>query len=437
MQITDKIKKIKLTDIKPYGKNPKDHTVEQIEVIKKSIENNEYIQPIVIGKGNEIIIGHGRYEALKLINPEMEVECINVSHLSKSQLQKLRILDNRLNEMTGWNDNLTVEIEDIFKDTNLETISIEDIGFDSNYIQDIFTKIEHEGKEDIEDDVPELEKCLVIKEGDIIELGKHRLMCGDSTIKENVDKLMNGDKADMVFTDPPYGVSIGDKNKLLDTIQKAGRIKTNINNDTLDPNDLKEKLKKSFINLKLYSNDLCSYFVTAPLGGELGMMMMMMMKEIDLPVRHVIIWVKNRQCFSFGKLDYEYKHEPILYTWNKKHKYYGKGKYKSSVWDINKEQKCNLHPTMKPVELIENALNNNSTAQNICCDFFLGSGSTLIACEKTGRICYGMEIDRNYCSVIIERYCKYVDNYNIKINGKNVDWKSYKANNKAIEGKNG
>jgi DNA modification methylase len=266
------------------------------------------------------------------------------------------------------------------------------------------------------------------KTGDLYELGTHRLLCGDSTKKEDVDLLMDGNKANMVFTDPPYGVAIGDKNKLLDSIEKAGRITTNIKNDTLNIEELKKMLVEGFRLVKEYSQDICSYYVTAPQGGDLGMMMMEMMREAGLPVKHIIIWVKNRQCFSMGRLDYEYKHEPILYTWNKSHKFYGNGNHKNSVWEIDKEQKCDKHPTMKPVELIENAILNSSKKDSvhhrggIILDAFLGSGSTLIACEKTNRKCYGMEIDPLYCDVIVQRYIDYTGNNSIKLNGEDLKW---------------
>ena len=136
------------------------------------------------------------------------------------------------------------------------------------------------------------------------------------------------------------------------------------------------------------------------------MMMMMMMKE-NWQIKHELIWVKSSPVFSMGRLDYDYQHEPILFGWKKKHNFYGKGKFLKSIWEIPKPSKSDLHPTMKPIELIENALLNSSVNDNIVVDIFLGSGSTLIACEKTGRVCYGMEIDPHYCSVIIERYKKW------------------------------
>lgn len=242
-----------------------------------------------------------------------------------------------------------------------------------------------------------------IKPGDVFQIGQHRLMCGDSSKKEDVQGLMDGSLADMVFTDPPYGVAIGAKNRLLKSFQKAGRNLTDIKDDSLSPEKLKAMLLPAFVNLRSIISDYCSVFVTAPQGGDLGMMMMMMMAEAGLKVRHVLIWKKNAPTFSMGRLDYDYQHEPILLTWGKAHKYYGLGDHKTSVWEIPKPRQSKEHPTMKPVALVENALLNNSTTGDIVVDFYLGSGTTMVAAEQLNRRCYGMEISPQYCQVIIDR----------------------------------
>lgn len=256
-----------------------------------------------------------------------------------------------------------------------------------------------------------------IKEGDLIEIGVHRLLCGDSEKKEDLDKLMNGKKADIVFTDPPYGVSIGEKNDMLNSFDKAGKNFDKLLGDGKNPNQLYDILLRAFINLKTVLEDCCTCFVTAPQGGDLGLMMMMM-QESGLKVRHVLIWKKNVATFSLGRLDYDYKHEPILLTWNKKHKFYGKGQHKTSVWEIDKPLKNKEHPTMKPIALIENALLNNSKEGDILIDIFLGSGSSMIAAHQLGRFCYAMEIEPKYCQVTIERMLKHDPAVEVKINGK-------------------
>lgn len=245
-------------------------------------------------------------------------------------------------------------------------------------------------------------KC---SKGDIWRLGEHRLMCGDSTDEAAIKRLMDGDKADMVFTDPPYGVSIGDKNAALNSVQKAGRCCKNIENDTLSADELYPILVKAMTNARLSCKEDACYFVTSPQGGELGLMMMMM-KDAGLPVRHMLVWEKNSATFSLGRLDYDYQHEPIFYTWTKKHHNYRKGQYRTTIWKYDKPRKCDLHPTMKPVELVANCLNDATKAGDIALDVFGGSGTTMIACEQLGRRARLMELDPHYCDVILARWEK-------------------------------
>lgn len=247
-------------------------------------------------------------------------------------------------------------------------------------------------------------KC---SKGDIWRLGEHRLMCGDSTDEAAIKRLMDGDKADMVFTDPPYGVSIGDKNAALNSVQPSGRCCKNIENDTLSADELYPILVKAMTNARLSCKEDACYFVTSPQGGELGLMMMMMMKDAGLPVRHMLVWEKNSATFSLGRLDYDYQHEPIFYTWTKKHHNYRKGQYRTTIWKYDKPRKCDLHPTMKPVELVANCLNDATKAGDIALDVFGGSGTTMIACEQLGRRARLMELDPHYCDVILARWEKF------------------------------
>lgn len=255
-------------------------------------------------------------------------------------------------------------------------------------------------------------KC---SKGDIWSLGEHRLMCGDSTDEAAINSLMDGDKADMVFTDPPYGVSIGDKNAALNSIQPSGRCCKNIENDTLSADELYPILVKAMTNARLSCKEDACYFVTSPQGGELGLMMMMMMKDAGLPVRHMLIWEKNSATFSLGRLDYDYQHEPIFYTWTKKHHNYRKGQYRTTIWKYDKPRKCDLHPTMKPVELVANCLNDATKAGDIVLDVFGGSGTTMVACEQLGRRARLMELDPHYCDVILARWEKLTGKHAVKI----------------------
>ena len=210
----------------------------------------------------------------------------------------------------------------------------------------------------------------------------------------------------MVFTDPPYGVSIGSKNEMLNSVQKAGLCTKNIENDTLSAEDLLGLIVGAMTNARLSCEPDACYYVTAPQGGDHGMMMQEAMRDAGLPVRHILIWRKNTATFSLGRLDYDYQHEPIFYTWTEKHHNYRKGDNRTTVWDYDKPIKCDLHPTMKPVELVANCMKDGTLLGDKVLDLFGGSGTTLIAAEQLGRKCFMMELDPHYCDVIIARWEK-------------------------------
>lgn len=209
---------------------------------------------------------------------------------------------------------------------------------------------------------------------------------------------------EMIFTDPPYGVSYSDKNRYLNAVGRGNCIQVPIENDSKPPEEMYGFWKKAFELARKYLADYSAYYVTAPQGGDLLMMMMMMMKDAGLPLRHCLIWVKNNHVL--GRSDYNYKHEPILYGWINHHRFYAKGDFKFSTWDIPKPLKSDLHPTMKPIALIKNAILNSTGDDSSVLDMFGGSGSTLIACEETGRKCRMMELSPEYCDVIVERWEK-------------------------------
>lgn len=380
------IKYIPIENIKPYENNPRRHSREQIEAIKESVSKLGNRKPIELDENNIIICGHGRLEAYKMIGLK-EVPVIIHSDMTEDQKKAYRIADNELALRSEWDfEALNIELKDL-DFSFINDLKIKDI---------LLEEDEFEIEEDLKTD---------IKTGDIYKIGKHYLLCGDSRDEEMVSKLLNGAKADIMFTDPPYGVSIGKKNKFLNSFRKSGQNQKDIENDDLKSEELKnELLIPVFKNIKEnVLNEDASIFITAPQGGELGMMMMMMMKESLYPVRHVLIWKKNAPTFSMGRLDYEYKHEPILLTWGKKHNYYGKGEHRTSVWEIDKPTKNKEHPTMKPIALYANAYLNNAKEGDIVFEPFAGSGTAFLAAEQTGLTCYGVEFDPVYCQVIINR----------------------------------
>lgn len=387
-----KIEQVRVEDLIPYINNAKEHPEDQVTRIASSIREFGFISPVLIDKDKNIIAGHGRVLAAKKLHLET-VPAVYVEGLSEAQRKAYILADNRIGELAGWDmDLVTSELE-----------ALQDADFDIDLTGfELPEDDENEGHDDKYDFKETVEPR--VNAGDLFILGDHRLMCGDSTSCADVESLTGGERADMVFTDPPYGVSIGDKNKALNAFQKSGQQTQNIIGDTLNPDDLYTMLKDAFINLREHSKDECSYYVTSPQGGELGLMMMMMMRDAGLPVRHNLIWKKNIATFSMRHLDYDYQHEPIFYTWTKKHNFYGKGRYKTTVWEFDKPRKCDLHPTMKPVELVAEALLNSSKEGDCVFDFFGGSGTTLIACEQLNRRCFMMEKDPKFCDVIIDRW---------------------------------
>lgn len=394
----------KLSELIPDDKNLNKHTQYGMSLLEKSVRGHKFGRSILVDKNNRIIAGNGIVETAANIGAE-DIRIIETTGDELVVVKRTDVdLDTKEGREMALADNATsaADLEwDMEKMEEIESeweIDVSDWGID--------LPEEEEEAHDDDFDEDEIQAEPVCKEGDIWQLGEHRLMCGDSTDKACIMLLMNGEQADMVFTDPPYGVAIGDKNKELSIIQKgAERCTTNIKNDTLSPDALHDLLVKAMTNCREACKDDASYFVTSPQGGELGMMMMMM-KDAGLPVRHILIWRKNSATFSLGRLDYDYQHEPIFYTWTKSHHNYRGGEYRTTVWDYDKPRKCDLHPTMKPVELVANCLKDCTHEGMIVLDVFGGSGTTIIAAEQLGRKARMMELDPHYCDVIIARWEK-------------------------------
>ena len=388
-------------------KNPRQWTKDDVERLKKSIEETPQLLQargcIVYPLDDKYIVlgGNMRLTACKQLGHK-EVDCVVLdADTTPDKLKEIVIKDN--GSFGQWDfDMLSNEWDDLpLSDWGVPMPDIEAVEQKQEAVEDDFD----EEKDEIE---------AQSKLGDIFQLGDHRLMCGDSTDVAQVEKLMGGGIADLVFTDPPYGVAVGDKNKTLNSFQPSGRCCKNIIGDTLKADELYPILVSAMTNCRLSCKDDASYYVTAPQGGELGLMMMMM-KEAGLLVRHNLIWLKNVATFSMGRLDYDYQHEPIMYTWTKSHHCYRKGKYRTSVWEFDKPRKCDLHPTMKPVELVANCMLDSTKEGDIVLDVFGGSGTTLIAAEQLGRKACLMELDPHYCDVIIARWEKLTGKKAIKI----------------------
>ncbi len=398
---------IDLKDIKPHPKNPNQHPKEQLKELQNSLDQFDQVKNIVTWNGY-IIAGHGLVEAAKLKGLKT-IKAVDVSTWPEEKAMSFMVADNRLPELGIMDDGMLTDLLKGFDDP------LDIPGIDDLFLEELGLEVDGKGEGSSDsDDIPE-DVEPIVKAGELWLLGEHRLLCSDCTVQGNVEKLMDGEKADMVFTDPPYGVSYAEKNTYLNTISRGNRIQTKIIGDHETVEDLAEKIiYPAFCQIKEALAERSSYYITAPQGGDL-LMMMMMMQKAGLPLRHMLIWVKNNHVL--GRTNYNYKHEPILFGWVKVHDFYKKGDHKFSTWEINKPLKNDLHPTMKPVELIENAIKNSSKKGNIILDLFLGSGSTLIACEKTNRKCYGMEIDEHYCTIILQRWAQFTGKTPVREDG--------------------
>jgi len=400
----------------PYTRNVKLHSDSQVVKIAASIKANGFTQPIVVDKEGVIICGHGRLLGALHLGMK-EVPVVVADHLDEYEVKAYRIADNKIAEAEWDKEMLGFELGSL----DVHGFDLSLTGFDLGELDEFMPKDPGDGSSgaggEDEDSIPGDVKDLIggVNRGDIWILGKHRLMCGDSSSIEDVKKLVSDQLMDMLWTDPPYGVSYVEKNKMLNSLKSPkGGLETVIENDNVSVEDLKVILLAAFKNADAVLADKSCYYVSSPQGGELGMMMMMMMmmQEANLYVRHMMIWVKNNPVFSMGRLDYDYQHEPILFGWSKNrthHKSTQEGQWKSSVWQLNRENNT-VHPTMKPIALIENSILNSCPKNGHVLDLFCGSGSTLIACEKTGRHGYGMEIYPHYCGVILRRWAEYTGN---------------------------
>lgn len=382
------IEVVPITAIRPYEHNAKIHTPEQIEQIKNSILAFGNNDPIAIDGEGVIIEGHGRLMALQELG-YTEVEVIRLGHLTEEQRKAYTLIHNKLTMNTGFDlDLLATELQAI------ENINMADYDFDLDILTDL---IIDDVEEDDFDPTPDEEAEPVTKLGDIWRLGNHRLMCGDSTDKGCVDRLMAGEKAEMAFTDPPWNVNYG----AVREGNPQGYKPRTILNDFMGTEDFKEFMNKAFACLNLAQKDGAMTYVVMS-AQEWGNMMLTLAGN-NFHWSSTIIW--NKDSLVLSRKDYHTKYEPIWYGWKEGTRLCPlEDRKQSDVWDVPRPKKSEEHPTMKPVELVVRAIKNSSKPGNIVIDLFGGSGTTLIASEQTGRKCRMMELDPKYCDVIIKRW---------------------------------
>jgi len=384
--------KVKTSELIPYINNARTHDEAQIKKIQSSIREFGFINPVIIDDKNNIIAGHGRVQAA-LKEGITEVPCIKESHLSEYQKKAYILADNKLAELSGWDfDLLANEIEEL-KNSDID---IDMLGFDEKELLELI-----EEKHDAEEDGFDLEENLnakeIVKRGDIWNIGKHRLMCGDSTNKEDVYKLVGEQKVDLLLTDPPYNVSYEGKTK--DSLK--------IENDSMPNEKFREFLKNAFIAAdNVMKNGAVFYIWHADLEGY---NFRGACADAGWKVRECLIW--NKSSMVLGRQDYHWKHEPCLYGWKGGSGHlWNSDRKQTTVLNFEKPSRNGEHPTMKPVALFSYQLQNNTKEEDTVLDLFGGSGTTLIACEQTNRKCFMMELDEKYATVIIKRYIELTKN---------------------------
>lgn len=392
-----KIEQVDIELLTPDPNNARKHDQKNLSAIRGSIKQFDVVEPLIVRQSNNVVIGgNGRLAVLKELGHK--IVPVHYVDFDDQKSKALALALNRTAELADWDNDILVEQ---LRDLKID-IDVGEIGFDVN---DFNLDLPVEGNTD-PDEVPENVETRC-KLGDLWVLGNHRVLCGDSTDVLQVERLMGGERADLWLTDPPYGVSYADKNEFLNSLSNGIRLTKRIENDHLSMDELPKFWQAAATNAHLVCKEKSSYYWFACQGGN-QMMMMMSIANANWKVRHELIWVKNNHVM--GRCDYQYKHEPILYGWKTKGSHEFFGCFQTSVLEFDRPHSSKLHPTMKPVELIETLVNNSSKSGFIVLDTFLGSGSTLIACEKTNRKCYGMEIDPHYCSVILERWENFTGN---------------------------
>ena len=392
----------------PYVNNARTHSAEQIIKLRSSLREFGFVNPIIIDRDFNVIAGHGRLMAAKEegIN---EVPCVFADFLTDAQKKAYILADNRMAMDAGWDEELLkIEMEEL---QNLG-YDLGYTGFDEKELADLFGIDDKEVKDDEFDLTAALEKASFVERGDVWFVGKHKLMCGDATSSEDVAKLMEDKKANLILTDPPYNVAFKSSDGL--TIQ----------NDSMDNNDFYEFLYLSFKNMADHlENGGAAYVFHADTEG---LNFRKAFIDAGFHLAGCCIWVKD--SLVLGRSDYQWQHEPVLYGFmqNGKHQWYSDRK-QTTIWNFDKPKKNSNHPTSKPLDLLAYPINNSTQANAIVIDTFGGSGSTLMACEQMNRICYTMELDEKYASVILRRYVEDTnDSENVYVirNGEKIPYSS-------------
>jgi DNA modification methylase len=388
--LADKIEQWPTAKLLPYARNARTHSEEQVAQIAASIAEFGFTNPILAGADGVIVAGHGRLAAAHKLGLAL-VPVVVLEHLSPTQRRALVIADNRIAENAGW-DEAMLRIELVTLQDDDFDVSL--TGFDADALADLLADEDGNGAGETDDDaVPEITETPISRLGDVWVLGGHRLLCGDSTKAECFEQLLQGSQVDMVFTDPPYNVNYANTAK--DKMRGTNRAILNDNLGDGFYDFLLAALTPTIANCR-------GGIYVAMSSSELDVLQSAF-REAGGKWSTFVIWAKN--TFTLGRSDYQRQYEPILYGWPEgATRHWCGDRDQSDVWQIKKPHKNDLHPTMKPVELVERAIRNSSRPGNVVLDPFGGSGTTLIAAEKSGRLARLIELDPKYVDVIVRRW---------------------------------
>jgi DNA modification methylase len=410
-------RRIKIKDLIPASYNPRKKLNpgdKEYEKIKRSIEEFGYVEPVIVNSDLTIIGGHQRVTVLSDLGYE-EIDCI-VVEIDKTKEKALNIA---LNKITGeWNKEL---LADLIRDLQESDFDVAFTGFEPPEIEQLFNAVHDKNiTEDDFDVEAELQKPAVAKQGDVWLLGRHRLVCGDSTLPETYDLLMDGEKANLVVTDPPYNVNYEGT---------AGSIQ----NDHMEDEKFYQLLFAAFVNMEASMEQDASIYVFH--ADTEGLNFRSAFKAAGFYLSGTCIWKK--QSLVLGRSPYQWQHEPVLFGWKKggKHNWYSDRK-QTTIWEFDRPKQSRDHPTMKPIGLVAYPIQNSCMSNCIVLDPFGGSGSTLIACEQTNRICYMAELDEKFVDVIVKRYVEQAgsaENVVVIRSGQKIKYKELKREGGADE----
>ena len=386
MKTTTQMELVPTDKLIPYVNNARTHSSEQVNKLRASLREFGFVNPVIVDRNLNVIAGHGRILAAKE-EKIPEVPCVYVDYLTEAQKKAYILADNRMAMDAGWDEELLrVEIEAL----QAEAFDVSLTGFDEKEITDLFKEDDTTGAKDDDFDLSAaLEQAAFVEKGDVWTVGRHRLMCGDATVAKDVQKLMDGKKANLILTDPPYGVSFQSSDGL------------SIQNDSIKGEEFYKFLLADMKNIvSVLEPGGAAYVFHADTEG---LNFRRAFVDAGFHLAGCCIWVKN--SLVLGRSDYQWQHEPVLYGFlkNGKHSWYSDRK-QTTIWNFDKPKRNKNHPTSKPLDLLAYPIGNSTQANAIVLDTFGGSGSTLMACEQTNRICYMMELDPKYASVILRRY---------------------------------